>query len=870
MAQFEDVKQVTISEFGRASDTKGSRTTVGEALERVVCDTALQKTIDRIRASTDEGEQHKLKLNLPAVTWSGEFSTRKANNILSHSGMVVLDFDNLTAVQAVKLRNRAKESKFAVAAFISPRGTGVKVLMAVALQDDATHKNAFAACKRHAARLGWPTVDPSGSDCSRLCFLSYDPKAYLAEAFKYLKVMPKTATSPAQHAPGTQESLLEAMDRRVDGVELADVEAMLSVLDPSCGYGEWMGVGMALHAQWSGTEEDTAAQDLFAKWSAGALWHGDTPSNWEGDEDCAGKWESFGLRADGASDITLRSVIKRAKDAGFQVGALLREASESDSLSNDKRKEVTRRDAVMRKEALTLIEGATSLTELTGDVAIAITAFELFDSSREEMLEAFLARYKVLGGGKLSKRAADEVTKYNYAREVTKAGCPEWAAPYVFCREKDGSFISVDTMMPTSIRSFNMSYSSCLITDVMRAQGKLHPYVMPADLLVNTEMIEKVHTTRYVPGGDHVMVAGNGEDVLNTWRPAEGGSSDPLVWSDGDEKAVELWQQHIEWLLGTEHGGMLVQFLAYIVQNPGKRVRWGFLMKGPEGCGKTMIVSQLMRVVLGAGNIDVLDNSTLMHTTFNEWQDSRQLCIVEEVYVEGRAKWDVMNVMKAAITNDTISVNGKGRPKYITQNVTSYILSTNHGNALPLAAGDRRYYVCASRWQGEEFLVDLGGEHKAMKYFGRLAKAAEEHGDALRGWLLGVDLKAFDPNRAKQTRNKERLVQLSKSDTQVTVEDTITGSEMHSVNDRVVELETLKLMLADKGEVISGQLLGRALRDVGYEPVGRHELASPSGEVVKSYWAVRAGLVEHYEQAKDKALFLRALCTQKSEKRKVG
>jgi len=859
-----DVKQIVISEYSRASDTTGSRTTVGEALERIQEDDALARTIGRIRTAT-ESDQERLKKNLPSVTWSGEFERREANGIVAHSGLVVLDYDEMTTADARALKKQVAESPHVVAAFISPRASGLKVLMAVSMPKGTNHKDAYRTCKAYAHTQGWPELDTSGSDCSRLCYLSTDPKMYVADEVTALMAKPgpkrEKAAKGETEEDRSAEELLGDLDKVVNGVELEDCEAMLTVLDPSCSYEDWMNIGMALHAQWGGSALEPDALQLFQSWSCGLLWHGDPPDNWQSDDDCEAKWDSFGKRGAG-EDVTLRSLIKRAKDAGFQTGALLREQGTSEGLSEAKRKEIARADARMLKDALAAIAEASSVTELTGDTARKITEFELYDSSRETMIEAFQAKYKELSNGqKMTKKAVDELTAYNYSREVTKNGCPEWAAPYVFCREKEGAFVCVDTMSVTGTKAFNMCYSSHLITDVMKAQGKLHPYVLPSDLLVNADLVEKVHSTRYTPGEEPIFDGQDGQRMLNRWKPAKAETVDELVHDADESAACELWANHLQWLLGEEHGGMLLKFLAYIVQNPGERVRWAFLMKGPEGCGKTTIVNDLMSGVLGKSNVDVLDNSTLMYTQFNEWADSRQLCIVEEVYVEGRAKWDVMNILKPAITNEVLSIHPKGRPKYNADNVTSYIMSTNHADALPLAAGDRRYYVCETRWTGEEFITDLGGGRKAAKYFTALRAAARDYAGALRGWLLGVDLAGFDPNRAPKSAGKNRMMQMSKSDLQVAVEEIIADEVCATVCNSAIEIETLKGLLVDKGEQASGQYLGRLLRSMGYEPAGRYEIGPVKGRpgTVKSYWCVRREHLDAMAKTKHKAEYLRGV-----------
>jgi len=101
----------------------------------------------------------------------------------------------------------------------------------------------------------------------------------------------------------------------VEGWDLARVDnELLSQLDPSCGYDEWLGVGMALSHQFGG---DIEALEAWDSWSCE---HGENPKYVaSGMNSCAAKWRTFK-----GGGTTLRSLIfkvnqkklKAALDAG--------------------------------------------------------------------------------------------------------------------------------------------------------------------------------------------------------------------------------------------------------------------------------------------------------------------------------------------------------------------------------------------------------------------------------------------------------------------------------------------------------------------------------------------------------------------------
>ena len=125
-----------------------------------------------------EGQYRLLKKRrLPGITASGIFEpTRKAENLKVHSGLVVLDFDHLADAEAA--REMAAQSPHVAAAYISPSGAGVKVLVAVSPipATRADQREAWQAAGEHLRQIG--PVDLSGKDMPRLTFMAYDPDGH--------------------------------------------------------------------------------------------------------------------------------------------------------------------------------------------------------------------------------------------------------------------------------------------------------------------------------------------------------------------------------------------------------------------------------------------------------------------------------------------------------------------------------------------------------------------------------------------------------------------------------------------------------------------------------------------------------------------
>lgn len=147
--------------------------TIDKALERIKSGKSKVK-IEEIRKCLDKEKADLLKRQLPSVCFSGTFTRREDAALLDHSGFIVLDFDN---VEVDETMGTLCSNEIIYAAWVSPRGNGVKALVKIA--DGAKHREHF-----EALRDLFPEADKSGVNVSRVCYESYDPNLYLNKKSK--------------------------------------------------------------------------------------------------------------------------------------------------------------------------------------------------------------------------------------------------------------------------------------------------------------------------------------------------------------------------------------------------------------------------------------------------------------------------------------------------------------------------------------------------------------------------------------------------------------------------------------------------------------------------------------------------------------
>lgn len=161
------------------------------------------EAIRKLIADDKTKEADALKKKLLGFTPSGTFDNgRKAELISTYSGFIVLDLDKLTETQLEEVKVKATQIAFTYAVFVSPGGNGLKIIIPVNTQAD-NHKLAMLQVATYYEKAFQITVDPSGKDVSRLCFMSYDPDCYFnpnAETFS-INLEPFQSELPVVKAP---------------------------------------------------------------------------------------------------------------------------------------------------------------------------------------------------------------------------------------------------------------------------------------------------------------------------------------------------------------------------------------------------------------------------------------------------------------------------------------------------------------------------------------------------------------------------------------------------------------------------------------------------------------------------------------------
>ena len=569
-------------------------------------------------------------------------------------------------------------------------------------------------------------------------------------------------------------------------------------------YDDWLRVGMALYHQFEGAD---AGWKRWLAWSEKSSKH--DPRHMKV------KWRSFGAGRDGVlreRPVTFASVIKMA--GGLRQAVEIRPDSQTFEALR------------LRAEAVASMEDYKSLrNEIRGLSDVRLP---------KDMRSIIVGTVHEVWGqrAKIGKREMAAAFKFSGGRGVRPFGerdaedggrdLPDWMQDWVFS-EADNTFERVSVRHSVKREAWRMMFDR--MPEVMAAETDAVTFAS-----VQCQ-IPTVAGLMYWPGAGRMFEGPDGMRRLNSFtdsgiKPCEGleGVGGP---ADEDGQAVvDLFREHVRNTVSSEREQrILIDFMAYVVQNPGRRVRWALLLHGIEGNGKSYFYN-VMQFALGM-NARVV-STTAIDSQFTGWAEGAILIGVEEIRIAGTNKYAILDKMKPLISNDTIAVVHKGKDEKTIPNFASYMMMTNHADAIPVGDNDRRYCVISTCHTRKEDLYEQhGGAEATGAYFDKLFGETARRPDALVRFLLDWKVSAdFNPaGRAPETDGLVAMRSLNVSEERDDLETLLEKHACKVIGPDIIDVTELrKLALIDGDDVPKGRALGHILSDMGYTQIPNRKL----------------------------------------------
>ena len=599
----------------------------------------------------------------------------------------------------------------------------------------------------------------------------------------------------AGDAPKKQEvycppDAIDFLRSRVEGLDISDINEMLDYLNPDCGYDDWLVVAAAIKHQFGGTDKEDDAYAAFDQWSAKG-------KKYVGKEDTLAKWNSLRPNTMGKLPVTVRTIISRAKEEGWDGVSTTQKVFNAFLLwihggivaSKSPLQDGMNRLAGMPE--LSPIEEELCLKELSGAVTRVTGNKHSIISLRKEL--------------KHVRRKAEE--RRRQERDANRAW-PKWSLGLIYIENHD-CFYRPATATKISPSALNRSHGRYLADDpTIVAEGR-EPRA--EDYLLHTVKCPVAWDMMYDPASNKSRYVYNGLVFVNTYVPSHP-EPDPAQ----EAYARDLLLRHMDNLIGDPFMvEMILSYFAYMVQYPGMKIRWSILLQGVEGCGKSFLTA-VAETILGKRNVNPLRYSTIAKG-WSEWAKGVQLVAVEEIRVSGQNRKEFMDVLKPLITNDTISIDQKNKDSAIVPNKTNYLFYTNHHDALSLDANDRRYLIW---WSPLQFTDDLHRAGMDADYFTKLFDMTVTHGGGLRSFFENYQISdAFNPNGpAPRTRFREMMISETQCPLTCQIEEILRKGSHPLIGDVVCSSLAVKDVADAIGTYTNSSHISSALKALKYLP----------------------------------------------------
>ncbi len=237
----ESVLNVSISRF------KSAKSTIASSINLLnwLADDSYSATVKKIREVKTKEERDNLKRTLPAVTISGEFTERRCDALIKHSGLICIDIDakdNMHIEDFGEMKKVLSKAPFVAYCALSVSGNGYYAI--IPIKSPAKHEAHFQALQKIFAQKGI-TIDKACKDVARLRFYSWDDEPYV----NHSAVLFEDVIEDVPRNIIRQNTFIPDWTAAVIQVEDCINEIEDSSVDITSGYKNWLNVGFALASE---------------------------------------------------------------------------------------------------------------------------------------------------------------------------------------------------------------------------------------------------------------------------------------------------------------------------------------------------------------------------------------------------------------------------------------------------------------------------------------------------------------------------------------------------------------------------------------------------------------------------------------------
>ena len=155
---------------------------------------------------------------------------------------------------------------------------------------------------------------------------------------------------------------------------------------------------------------------------------------------------------------------------------------------------------------------------------------------------------------------------------------------------------------------------------------------------------------------------------------------------------VEDVLDYYKWFLG-DNWSIIEQYIAYMVQYPGQKVKWAPVIVSVEGGGKGLL-AKLISALLGHHNCNTQLDFSQMINQFSNILMGLQFGIINELDLSTKKSIkSASNSLKKFITDDVLTIELKQKPQIKIPFFANFMIFSNEEDCLHLTKEARRYLI---------------------------------------------------------------------------------------------------------------------------------------------------------------------------------
>lgn len=236
------------------------------------------------------------------------------------------------------------------------------------------------------------------------------------------------------------------------------------------------------------------------------------------------------------------------------------------------------------------------------------------------------------------------------------------------------------------------------------------------------------------------------EDIFSIFRGFEFDEFDNV-----DVSKIEIFLNHVREIIASGNEIVykyIISWIAYLIQNPGKKTKTCLLLIGKHRVGKTIFTNIIAKLfgIYADNNLTDIESIT---GKFNDKLENKILFVINNLNDRRMIIRNMMNRIRNYISEDTVIVNKRRIDPYKIENVSNFITTTNVKNPIWIEDGDWRHVV-----------LDVSDKMKDnADYFSKLSNSlTNEFYENLFNYFRTYDIKDFNPIVIPNIERKDRII----------------------------------------------------------------------------------------------------------------